>query len=85
MPWAVFEVKDISVDSLKAVIIENNSVDILLVRCGANAIPPPNELNKFLRINNVALEWMTTDAACRTFNVLLAEDRRVAAGLMGVE
>jgi uncharacterized protein len=33
----------------------------------------------------VALEWMDTGAACRTFNVLLAEDRAAAAALIAVE
>ncbi len=33
----------------------------------------------------LVLEWMDTGAACRTFNVLLAEERAVAAALIAVE
>jgi uncharacterized protein len=33
----------------------------------------------------VALEPMDTGAACRTYNVLMAEDRRVAAALIAVD
>lgn len=33
----------------------------------------------------VALEWMDTGAACRTFNVLLGEERRVVAALIAVD
>ncbi|MSP21162.1 MAG: hypothetical protein EXQ93_06565, partial [Alphaproteobacteria bacterium] len=33
----------------------------------------------------IAVESMTTPAACRTFNVLAAEERRVAAALIAIE
>lgn len=32
--------------------------------------------------NNIALECMTTAAACRTYNILMSEGRKVAAALM---
>ncbi|MFA6178217.1 MAG: Mth938-like domain-containing protein [Candidatus Methylopumilus sp.] len=32
--------------------------------------------------HNIAVECMTTDAACRTYNILMAEGRRVAAALI---
>ena len=85
MPWEVAEIREISTDSLNEVIIQEKKPEILLVGCGTNSALPPKELYNFLKSYNVALEWMTTDAACRTFNILLAEDRRVAAGLVGIE
>jgi uncharacterized protein len=30
----------------------------------------------------IGIEWMRTGAACRTFNLLVSEGRRVAAGLL---
>ncbi len=30
----------------------------------------------------IGIEWMTTAAACRTYNILLSEGRRVVAGLI---
>ena len=52
--------------------------------------PPPSdlpfsvweELRAALRARGIVTEAMDTRAACRTFNVLLAEDRRVAAALI---
>ncbi|MCK5168207.1 MAG: Mth938-like domain-containing protein, partial [Rhodospirillaceae bacterium] len=32
----------------------------------------------------IAMEWMATDAACRTYNVLALEGRVVAAALLAV-
>ncbi len=34
------------------------------------------------KARGIAIEAMETGAACRTYNVLLAEDRRVAAALL---
>ncbi len=46
--------------------------------------PPPPALRAALRAAGVALEAMDTGAACRTFNVLVAEERRVAAALIAL-
>jgi uncharacterized protein len=35
-----------------------------------------------LKARGIAIEAMETGAACRTYNVLLAEDRRIAAALL---
>jgi uncharacterized protein len=46
--------------------------------------PVPPALRAALRGAGIAVEPMDTGAACRTFNVLLAEGRRVAAALIAV-
>ena len=38
-----------------------------------------------LREAGIGVEWMDTGAACRTFNVLLLDDRDVAAALVAVD
>ena len=40
------------------------------------------ELRTSLRQSGIVIEAMDTGAACRTFNMLLAEERRVAAALI---
>ena len=62
-----------------------DGVEILVVGCGAPFEPPPSGLREGLSEKGVVLEWMDTGAACRTFNVLLAEDRACAAALIAVE
>lgn len=56
-----------------------------MLGCGARFMPPPSGLRDALRAMGVALEWMDTGAACRTFNVLLAEDRGAVGALIAVE
>ena len=41
-------------------------------------------LRQALRADGVVIEAMDTGAACRTYNVLMAEGRRVAAALIAV-
>jgi uncharacterized protein len=55
---------------------------ILLIGTGTERLLPDVTLMAALASRAVGLEIMTTAAACRTFNVLLQEERRVAAALL---
>ncbi len=83
--WSVIEAGAIEIDSLSALAQAKEVTEILLVGCGARFLPVPAGLGETLREYGMVLEWMDTGAACRTFNVLLAEDRRVAAALIAVD
>ena len=54
---------------------------ILLLGTGPTSLLPDVELMAELGARSIGLEIMTTPAACRTFNVLLQEQRRVVAAL----
>jgi len=54
---------------------------ILLLGTGTDRLLPDVELMAALAQQRVGLEIMSTPAACRTFNVLLSEQRRVVAAL----
>jgi len=84
VPWSVLDPEDIGPDSLTEVTADATSSRILVVGCGRRFVPPPESLDASLREAGVALEWMDTGAACRTFNVLLIEGRDVAAALIAV-
>jgi uncharacterized protein len=85
VPWSVNASQDVALDSLQEVTAAPDRVRILLVGCGRHFSPPPKALGEALRAHNILLEWMDTGAACRTFNVLLLEDREVAAALIAVD
>jgi uncharacterized protein len=56
--------------------------DLVLLGTGARQVfPPPSFGAQFLRAG-IGFEVMDTSAACRTFNVLVGEQRRVAALLL---
>jgi uncharacterized protein len=54
---------------------------IVLLGTGAQQLLPDTELMAAFAARSVGLEIMSTPAACRTFNVLLQEQRRVVAAL----
>ena len=60
------------------------SPEILLVGTGATMIRLPEQLRAALKAHGIGCDVMDTGAACRTYNVLLAEGRRVAAVLVAV-
>ncbi|MDQ6432940.1 Mth938-like domain-containing protein [Mesorhizobium sp. LHD-90] len=64
---------------------EAGDVEILLVGTGKNLRPLPAELRAALRQAGISADPMSTGAAVRTYNVLLAEDRAVAAALIAVD
>ena len=58
--------------------------DVLLIGTGAEIAHPPTEMRAALEAAGVRYEIMATPAACRTYNVLLGEGRRIAAALTPV-
>ena len=59
-------------------------VDVLLLGTGAEIAHPPAALRQAVEQAGAGLEVMASAAACRTYNVLLAEGRRVGAALIAV-
>jgi uncharacterized protein len=71
--------------SLEMVFAEADTIEILLIGTGPEIVPPPPALRAHLRNVGIGVDPMSTGAAVRTFNVLLAEDRAVAAALTAVD
>lgn len=83
--WAVNTYEDISIASLNELIAQSAQIEVLLIGCGARMGMPRTDIRDALKDYSIVPEWMDTGAACRTFNVLLAEDRAVAAALIAVD
>jgi uncharacterized protein len=59
-----------------------NSIEILLIGTGKNStIIPPSKRKNLIGLG-FTVDMMDTASACRTYNVLATEGRRVAAALM---
>jgi uncharacterized protein len=56
--------------------------DVLILGTGEHQRFPPPQVIAHLARRGVGLEVMTTAAACRTYNVLAVEGRKVAAALV---
>jgi uncharacterized protein len=60
----------------------HGGVEILLLGLGRRMTMAARALRFALRPEGIAIEPMDTGAACRTYNVLVGEERRVAAALI---
>lgn len=67
-----------------AVTDSSADVDIVLLGCGKRAILLNGETRAALKASGITVECMDTGAACRTFNLLQMEGRRVAAMLVAL-
>jgi uncharacterized protein len=84
MSWEVEAPGDLSLDRLQAIRAAVPLPDILVLGLGSTFSAVPAELRAGVRVWGPVLEPMATPAACRTDNVLLAEERRVAAALIAL-
>jgi uncharacterized protein len=82
--WAVDGPEAMTVAAFQTFIDRAAEVDVLLVGMGTEIAPLPAEARAALEAAGIGVEIMSTPSACRTFNVLLAEDRLVAAALVAV-
>ncbi len=71
-------------DDFALVVANLNPPATLLLGTGAEQVWPSAELMRFFAKACLGLEPMSTGAAARTYNVLLAEKRRVGAALIAV-
>jgi uncharacterized protein len=82
--WEVAAPAQISAASLAPIARATPAIQLLIIGLGARFAPLPAALRDALRGHGITIEAMATDAACRTYNVLLTEDRRVAAALIAL-
>ncbi|MEY4698036.1 MAG: hypothetical protein RIT14_2464 [Pseudomonadota bacterium] len=59
-------------------------IDVLLLGMGAEIAHAPKDFVAELEAAGIGVEAMASPAACRTYNVLLGEGRRIAAALLPV-
>ncbi|THD84412.1 hypothetical protein E7811_01275 [Aliigemmobacter aestuarii] len=76
-PWAGFA-------DTEAPLALAGRIDVLFLGTGAEIAHPPAAFREALEAAGIGVEPMNSPAACRTYNVLLSEGRRIAAALLPV-
>jgi uncharacterized protein len=83
--WSVTAIDDLKAEHLTEIAsMAAGSLEILLLGCGPKMVLVPRSLRESALSQGVTVEVMDTGAACRTYNVLLAEERRVGAALIAL-
>lgn len=83
--WSVAEFTQIDQSTLPPPLFGDAEVELLLLGCGKRMQLVPAALREALRAVGTVIEPMDTGAAARTYNVLLGENRRVAAALIAID
>ncbi|PWJ79413.1 uncharacterized protein C7441_11521 [Pseudaminobacter salicylatoxidans] len=83
--WEPADSAALAVADFERVLEEAADIQILLVGTGRDLRPLPQALRTAFRNLNISSDPMSTGAAVRTYNVLLAEDRAVAAAMIAVD
>ncbi len=84
MPWTADSFSTLAEKDFEALAANANDIDVVLLGSGPRGEFFPPKLRDALKGRGLIVETMDTGAACRTYNVLMAEGRRVAAALLPV-
>ncbi len=82
--WDIGTASDFVLADFEAVFQQASKIELFLLGSGSELVFPSTEIRQAFTSNKVGLEVMNTGAACRTYNVLLSENRAVAAGVLPV-
>ncbi|MBF2715788.1 hypothetical protein HGO34_26020 [Agrobacterium vitis] len=82
--WDMREGEDLTVAALQRLLDEADKVEFLLLGTGTELRRIPSDVKAALTAAGIGSDPMSTGAAVRTYNVMLAEERPVAAALIAV-
>lgn len=83
--WNVKTIDDLtSPAAYETLFNETDTIEVFLLGTGMDIVPVKPDIRAMFRERNIMIDSMGTGAAVRTFNVMLAESRAVAAGFLAV-
>lgn len=82
--WPVQSLAQLNEAALEQVFTRAGTLDLFLIGAGHDPWVLPESLRARFHETSLSVDAMTTGAAVRTYNFLLAENRRVGAGLIAV-
>ncbi len=81
--WPVASAAEINRDNFQQII--DLGIEIFIIGTGKRIIFPNPREGVFLQQNGVGMEVMNTEAACRTYNFLVSDGRKVAAAMFMID
>lgn len=83
--WNYTAFDELNLSAFEKLFAEQDEVEVLLIGTGPELRPIPKDLKQAFREAGIISDSMSTGAAVRTFNVMLAEDRAVAAAVLAID
>jgi len=78
--WPVHDYDDLTEATIEPLL--THRPEVVLLGHGERQSFPPIEIQRLFLRAGIGLECMTLDAAARTFNILMSENRRALAGFI---
>lgn len=78
--WPVAAIHELTTTSLQALL--DSRPEVIIIGTGERQLFPSPAIRASLLQYGIGIEFMDSGAACRTYNILLSEDRRVTAGII---
>ncbi len=72
-------------DNFTQLLKERDNIDFVLIGTGSDMLRLPRDVVAYLAEHHLNAECMSTSSAVHSYNVMLAEGRRIAAGFVAVE
>ena len=82
--WEKEEGEPLTAADFDRVIAEAVDIEVILVGTGVNIRALTGDVKTAFRSHSISSDPMSTGAAVRTYNIMLAEERNVAAALIAV-
>jgi uncharacterized protein len=83
--WDVTTASELTLESLGLVLDAAERIDVLLIGLGNDIMAVDPAIRSAMRERQIIVEAIATGGAVRTYNILLAEERAVAAALIAVD
>ncbi|MEC9205593.1 MAG: MTH938/NDUFAF3 family protein [Pseudomonadota bacterium] len=77
--WEIDQIENLSLKDFSGIL--GLDPEIIIIGTGDKMIVPKREIINNIYGQGIGLEYMKTDSACKTFNILLSEERKVVAAL----
>ena len=81
LDWKPKTYADLVIEDLEALYQLQEGAEVILIGTGQKQVFPDKSVLKYLTQQKIGFEIMDSQAACRTFNIIMAEGRTVVAGL----
>jgi uncharacterized protein len=82
--WPITSIAELTDEALDPIFAESDALELLLFGTGLDIAALPSAFRERFREARIGLDVMQTGAAARTYNILLAENRKVGAALIAV-
>lgn len=81
-PWSATSIENLSAEDFEQ--IASEKVEAIIIGTGQKLVFPDDSILETIYRQSIGVEIMDTAAACRTFNILVSEDRNILAALIPV-